>query len=87
MPPRFCRRIATVPSDFRGGAVQVRSARREWILGQMQALGGPKFWYEVDAYPNSASLRRKIPEYSRISKIVAIPNARDAGSRTRRGAW
>ena len=26
--------------------------RREWILGQMQALGGPEMLNEVDAYPN-----------------------------------
>jgi monofunctional biosynthetic peptidoglycan transglycosylase len=27
--------------------------RREWILGQMQALGGPEMLDEIDAYPNS----------------------------------
>jgi monofunctional biosynthetic peptidoglycan transglycosylase len=27
--------------------------RREWILGQMQALGGPEMLNEIDAYPNS----------------------------------
>jgi monofunctional biosynthetic peptidoglycan transglycosylase len=27
--------------------------RREWILGQMQALGGPEMLHEIDAYPNS----------------------------------
>ena len=26
--------------------------RREWILGQMQALGGPEMLSEIDAYPN-----------------------------------
>jgi monofunctional glycosyltransferase len=26
--------------------------RRDWILGQMQALGGPEMLNEVDAYPN-----------------------------------
>jgi monofunctional biosynthetic peptidoglycan transglycosylase len=26
--------------------------RREWILGQMQALGGPEMLDELDAYPN-----------------------------------
>jgi monofunctional biosynthetic peptidoglycan transglycosylase len=26
--------------------------RREWILGQMQALGGPEMLGEIDAYPN-----------------------------------
>ena len=25
--------------------------RREWILGQMQALGGPEMLDEIDAYP------------------------------------
>ena len=25
--------------------------RREWILGQMQALGGPEMLQEIDAYP------------------------------------
>ncbi len=28
--------------------------RREWILGQMQALGGPEMLDEIDAYPNSS---------------------------------
>jgi monofunctional biosynthetic peptidoglycan transglycosylase len=27
--------------------------RREWILGQMQALGGPEMLQEIDAYPHS----------------------------------
>ena len=26
--------------------------RRDWILGQMQALGGPEMLNEIDAYPN-----------------------------------
>ncbi|HXA36356.1 MAG TPA: monofunctional biosynthetic peptidoglycan transglycosylase [Steroidobacteraceae bacterium] len=26
--------------------------RREWILGQMQSLGGPEMLVEIDAYPN-----------------------------------
>jgi monofunctional biosynthetic peptidoglycan transglycosylase len=26
--------------------------RREWILGQMQALGGPEMLSEIDAYPD-----------------------------------
>jgi monofunctional glycosyltransferase len=26
--------------------------RREWILGQMQALGGPEMLDEIDAYPS-----------------------------------
>ena len=26
--------------------------RREWILGQMQALGGPEMLDDIDAYPN-----------------------------------
>jgi monofunctional glycosyltransferase len=26
--------------------------RREWILGQMQALGGPEMLEDIDAYPN-----------------------------------
>jgi hypothetical protein len=25
--------------------------RRDWILGQMQALGGPEMLDEIDAYP------------------------------------
>jgi monofunctional biosynthetic peptidoglycan transglycosylase len=27
--------------------------RRDWILGQMQSLGGPEMLQEIDAYPNS----------------------------------
>jgi monofunctional biosynthetic peptidoglycan transglycosylase len=38
---------ATAPSRY----VQ---QRREWILGQMQALGGPDMLDEIDAYPNSS---------------------------------
>ena len=26
--------------------------RRDWILNQMQALGGPEMLDEIDAYPN-----------------------------------
>jgi monofunctional biosynthetic peptidoglycan transglycosylase len=26
--------------------------RREWIMGQMQALGGPDMLREIDAYPD-----------------------------------
>ena len=26
--------------------------RRDWILGQMQALGGPEMLSEIDAYPD-----------------------------------
>jgi monofunctional biosynthetic peptidoglycan transglycosylase len=36
---------ATAPSRY----VQ---QRRDWILGQMQALGGPDMLNEIDAYPN-----------------------------------
>ena len=42
-PQRFS---AALPSRY----VQ---QRREWILGQMQALGGPEMLQEIDAYPNS----------------------------------
>jgi monofunctional biosynthetic peptidoglycan transglycosylase len=42
-PERFS---ATAPSHY----VQ---SRREWILGQMQALGGPDMLDEIDAYPDS----------------------------------
>jgi monofunctional biosynthetic peptidoglycan transglycosylase len=28
--------------------------RRDWILRQMQALGGPNMLDEIDAYPNSS---------------------------------
>jgi monofunctional biosynthetic peptidoglycan transglycosylase len=41
-PDRFS---ASAPSKY----VQ---QRREWILGQMQALGGPEMLDEIDAYPN-----------------------------------
>jgi monofunctional glycosyltransferase len=41
-PERF---LAAAPSRY----VQ---QRREWILGQMQALGGPEMLGEIDAYPN-----------------------------------
>jgi monofunctional glycosyltransferase len=36
---------ATAPSSY----VQ---RRRDWILGQMQALGGPEMLDDIDAYPN-----------------------------------
>ena len=39
------RLIAVAPSPY----VQ---QRRDWILGQMQALGGPEMLGEIDAYPN-----------------------------------
>jgi len=42
------RLLAAAPSAY----VQ---QRRDWILGQMQALGGPEMLDEIDAYP---SLRR-----------------------------
>jgi len=45
--PPYCR----AQSAFRRSAVQVRQQRREWILGQMQALA-PGNADEVDAYPN-----------------------------------
>ena len=41
-PQRFS---ASAPSRY----VQ---QRREWILGQMQALGGPEMLDDIDAYPN-----------------------------------
>jgi monofunctional glycosyltransferase len=41
-PERFS---ATAPSAY----IQ---QRREWILGQMQALGGPEMLDDIDAYPN-----------------------------------
>ncbi len=43
-PQRFS---AAAPSHY----VQ---QRREWILGQMQALGGPDMLNEIDAYPDSS---------------------------------
>jgi monofunctional biosynthetic peptidoglycan transglycosylase len=39
------RLIAIAPSAY----VQ---QRRDWILGQMQALGGPEMLGEIDAYPS-----------------------------------
>ena len=42
-PQRFS---ATAPSRY----IQ---SRRDWILGQMQALGGPEMLEEIDAYPGS----------------------------------
>ena len=50
--------------DSRGGVAQSSAAirvarpppmcckRRDWILGQMQALGGPEMLDDIDAYPN-----------------------------------
>ena len=43
--PNHERLIAAAPSAY----VQ---QRRDWILGQMQALGGPEMLSEIDAYPN-----------------------------------
>ena len=46
---------AVLPSPERSSAVapsRYVQQRREWILGQMQALGGPEMLDEVDAYPN-----------------------------------
>jgi monofunctional glycosyltransferase len=46
---------AVLPSPERFSAVapsRYVQQRREWILGQMQALGGPEMLDEVDAYPN-----------------------------------
>lgn len=42
--PNPQRYLASAPSKY----VQ---QRREWILGQMQALGGPEMLDEIDAYP------------------------------------
>jgi monofunctional glycosyltransferase len=39
------RLIAAAPSEY----VQ---QRRDWILGQMQALGGPEMLGEIDANPS-----------------------------------
>ena len=46
---------AVLPSPERYSAVapsRYVQQRREWILGQMQSLGGPEMLVEVDAYPN-----------------------------------
>jgi len=43
--------------------------RREWILSQMQALGGPEMLDENRCLPEFASLRRKIP-----SRMAGISN-------------
>ena len=46
---------AVLPSPERFSAVapsRYVQQRREWILGQMQALGGPEMLDEVDAYPS-----------------------------------
>jgi len=45
---------AVLPSPERYSASQPSSyvqRRREWILEQMQALGGPEMLDEIDAYP------------------------------------
>jgi len=45
---------AVLPSPERYSAVapgRFVQQRREWILGQMQALGGPEMLNEIDAYP------------------------------------
>ena len=42
--PNPQRLLAAAPSAY----VQTR---RNWILGQMQALGGPEMLDEIDAYP------------------------------------
>jgi monofunctional biosynthetic peptidoglycan transglycosylase len=46
---------AVLPSPERYSAAapsRFVQQRREWILGQMQALGGPEMLNEIDAYPN-----------------------------------
>jgi monofunctional biosynthetic peptidoglycan transglycosylase len=46
---------AVLPSPERYSAAapsRFIQQRREWILGQMQALGGPEMLDEIDAYPN-----------------------------------
>ena len=41
------------PSRFHAAAPSAYILqRREWILGQMQALGGPEMLDDIDAYPN-----------------------------------
>jgi monofunctional biosynthetic peptidoglycan transglycosylase len=45
---------AVLPSPERSSAAapsRYVQQRREWILGQMQALGGPEMLDEIDAYP------------------------------------
>ena len=45
---------AVLPNPERYSAVapsRFVQQRREWILGQMQALGGPEMLEEIDAYP------------------------------------
>jgi len=47
---------AVLPSPERYSAAapsRYVQQRRDWILGQMQALGGPEMLEEIDAYPNS----------------------------------
>jgi monofunctional biosynthetic peptidoglycan transglycosylase len=46
---------AVLPSPERYSAAapsRFVQQRREWILGQMQALGGPEMLHEIDAYPD-----------------------------------
>jgi monofunctional biosynthetic peptidoglycan transglycosylase len=46
---------AVLPSPQRYSAAapsRFVQQRREWILGQMRALGGPEMLEEIDAYPN-----------------------------------
>jgi monofunctional biosynthetic peptidoglycan transglycosylase len=48
---------AVLPNPVRLSAAQPShyvQQRREWILGQMQALGGPEMLDDIDAYPNAA---------------------------------
>jgi monofunctional biosynthetic peptidoglycan transglycosylase len=53
---------AVLPNPARFSAVapsRYVQSRREWILGQMQALGGPEMLEEIDAYAGRASPDRK----------------------------
>jgi len=46
---------AVLPNPERYSAIapsRFVQQRREWILGQMQALGGPEMLEEIDAYPS-----------------------------------
>jgi monofunctional biosynthetic peptidoglycan transglycosylase len=46
---------AVLPNPERYSAIapsRYVQQRRDWILGQMQALGGPEMLEEIDAYPN-----------------------------------
>ncbi len=44
--------VAQSSAAVRRGALSLRAQRRDWILGQMQALGGPEMLDDIDAYPN-----------------------------------